>query len=76
MSEDTGNWPPQAQLLVSAYIKHLGFKNAVMYGCLEVLASGMINAEDVVEFAQGALEQVALRNWRNTRHGDSETEES
>jgi len=76
MAKDTSHWPAQVQLLVSAYIKHLRFKNTVMHKSLEVLASGMIKAEDAVEFAQGSLEQVGLRDWRNIPHGNSETEES
>lgn len=65
VAQDTGHWPPQIQLLVSAYIKNLRFKNAVMYKTLEVLSSKMINASDVSLFASSALEQVSLRSWRN-----------
>lgn len=76
MSADTGRWPPQIQLLVSAYIKHLRFTNSVMHQSLEMIASGMIEAGDAAEFAQGALEQVGLRDWRNIPHDESNTEES
>lgn len=76
LAGDTGMWPSQVQLLVSAYIKHLRFKQTVMHKSLEVLASGMIKEEDAVEFAQGALEQVGLRDWRNIPLAETEPENS
>jgi hypothetical protein len=72
VAADTGSWPGQVQLLVSAYIKHLRFKQTVMHKSLEVLASGMIKPEDAAEFAQGALEQVCLRDWKNIPNQEAE----
>lgn len=76
LAGDTGMWPSQVQLLVSAYIKHLRFKQTVMHKSLEVLASGMVKEGDAIEFAQGALEQVSLRDWRNIPLTEPEPEKS
>lgn len=65
LAKDTGSWPSHVQLLVSAYIKHLFYNNAVMHKSLEALASGIITGDEAIEFAQGALELTSLRNWRN-----------
>lgn len=69
IASQTGMWDFKTQLAVSAYIRHLRFKNTVIYKSLELIAAGEISKNNTQEFAAEALKAVSIRKWRNTNEG-------